>query len=108
MEIGRKILNLRKDLGVGQRLLAEQTMVTPSALSRIEAGIHRPKGAVTFELAQRLGVTSDYILDESAPYPPPAYELLANLVDDTKDEPRETPTVVSARELRVLEAFRSL
>ena len=46
METGRKILNLRKDLGVQQKTLAGLTAVTPSALSRIEAGVHQPRGQV--------------------------------------------------------------
>jgi transcriptional regulator with XRE-family HTH domain len=108
MEIGRKILNLRRDLGVDQRTLARDASVTPSALSRIEAGIHLPRGMSALGFARRLGVTADYMLDETAPYPPPAYEILANLVDTTKDEPKDQPTMVSARELRVVEAFRDL
>jgi len=108
MEIGRKILNLRKDLGLGQRTLAEAAQVTPSALSRIEAGIHQPRASATLGISRRFGVTADYILDEDAPYPPPAYEILANLVDTTREEPRETPAMLSERELRVVEAFRSL
>ncbi len=108
MEIGRKLLNLRRDQGVAQRSLARDASVTPSALSRIEAGIHVPRGPSALGLAHRLGVTADYVLDETAPYPPPAYEILANLVDTTKDEPRDLPTMVSARELRIVEAFRDL
>jgi len=73
MEIGRKILNLRKDQGVHQRDLAHDSHVTPSALSRIEAGIHTPRGKVTLEIARRLGTTADYVLDETAPYPPPRH-----------------------------------
>ncbi len=76
MKIGRKILNLRRDRGVAQRSLAEMTSVTPSALSRIEAGIHQPKGPVALRIARVLGVSADYILDESAPYPPPLEALL--------------------------------
>jgi len=108
MEIGRKILNLRRDQGVGQRQLADQVSATASALSRIEAGIHEPRGSFALEMSRRLGVTADYILDDNAPYPPPAYEILANLVDTTVSEPRDRPTVVSAREERVVDAFRAL
>ena len=108
MEIGRKILNLRKDQGVHQRDLAHDSHVTPSALSRIEAGIHTPRGKVTLEIARRLGTTADYVLDETAPYPPPAYEILANLTDSTAEEPREIPTVISEREEQVLRNFRKL
>jgi len=108
MEIGRKILNLRKDQGVHQRDLARDSHVTPSALSRIEAGIHTPRGKVTLEIARRLGITADYVLDETAPYPPPAYEILANLTDATGEEPRDVPTVVSERAQQVLRNFRKI
>jgi len=108
MEIGRKILNLRRDQGVGQRQLADQVSATASALSRVEAGIHEPRGTFALEMSRRLGVTADYMLDDNAPYPPPAYEILANLVDTTATEPRDRPTMVTAREERVLDAFRGL
>ena len=65
METGRKILNLRKDLGVPQKLLARQTAVTASALSRIEAGIHHPRGLVALRIARELGVTVDYLAEQT-------------------------------------------
>ncbi|MGA1201851.1 MAG: helix-turn-helix domain-containing protein [Planctomycetota bacterium] len=108
MEIGRKILNLRKERNLAQRTLAHDAEVTPSALSRIEAGIHTPKGPAVLQLARILGTTADYVLDESAPYPPPARELLANLVDESRSEPREISAVLSEREERLLTSLRSL
>ncbi len=59
MEIGRKILNLRKERNLAQRTLAHDAEVTPSALSRIEAGIHTPKGPAVLQLARILGTTAD-------------------------------------------------
>lgn len=109
METGRKILNLRKDLGVPQKTLAEMTAVTPSALSRIEAGIHQPRGPVALRIARHLGVTADYLLDNDAPYPPPGREILANLdTKQTNDEARTERVLLSARETAILEALRKL
>ena len=107
METGRKILNLRKDLGVPQKSLAENTAVTPSALSRIEAGIHQPRGPVALRIARQLGVTVDYLLDDTAPYPPPAWVLLANL-EPREPEPTTETTPVSRREKQMLEAMREM
>ncbi len=108
METGRKIMNLRKDRGVAQSSLAEMTSVTPSALSRIEAGIHQPRGLVALRIARELGVTVDYILDGDAPYPPPPMALLKNLVEDRPAEPRDQKIKVTSSEKRLLKALRDL
>ena len=108
LDTGRKILNLRKDRGVAQKSLAGLTAVTPSALSRIESGIHQPRGPVAMRIAKHLGVTVDYILDENAPYPPPAKEILENLADETEQESRSRKMSVSSREERLLLAIRKL
>lgn len=111
METGRKILNLRKDLGVPQKTLAEMTAVTPSALSRIEAGIHQPRGPVALRIARHLGVTADYLLDNDAPYPPPSRELLANMCETAAPEDEEGRTervLISRREAAVVDSLRRL
>ena len=104
MKTGRKILNLRRDRGVAQRSLAELTSVTPSALSRIEAGIHQPKGPVALRIARVLGVSADYILDESAPYPPPLEALMeTDVSEDARVKENLTPT-----EKNLVDAYRIL
>ncbi len=108
METGRKILNLRQDLGVQQKTLAGLTAVTPSALSRIEAGVHQPRGPVALRLARQLGVTVDYLLDDDAPYPPPAREILANLDNLKRDEARSLQMRVTRGEQNLMRALRSL
>ena len=108
METGRKILNLRKDLGVPQKSLATQTSVTPSALSRIEAGHHQPRGPVALRIARELGVTVDYLLDVEAPYPPPGREILENIKKSSDDETREEKITVSAREKSIIQALRKI
>lgn len=108
MEIGRKILNLRKDLGIPQNSLAQQSAITASSLSRIESGCHQPRGPVALRVARELGVTADYLLDPDAPYPPPAREVLANLARKDKDEPRDVRMQVSKREKRLILSVRDL
>ena len=63
---------------------------------------------MAFRIARQLGVTADYLLDESAPYPPPAREVLENLRPPSRLE-REGSTVhLSPRELRLVRALRIL
>ena len=66
---GRKILNLRRDRGIAQQDLARASGITPGALSKIEAGINEPYGRNLFCIARRLGVPTDYLLDEESAYP---------------------------------------
>ncbi|MFN0059729.1 MAG: helix-turn-helix domain-containing protein [Planctomycetota bacterium] len=108
MELGRKIMNLRKDLGSAQRVFANVSTVTPSALSRIESGQHQPRGPAAFHIARNLGVTADYLLDDTASYPPPAREILANLKNTTHKEPRKHRLAVSKREKQIIESLREL
>ncbi len=108
MDTGRKILNLRKDLGVPQKNLAHLTEVTPSALSRIEAGIHQPRGPVALRIARHLGVTVDYLLDDNAPYPPPARELLTIIEKEENTEVGTTTEELNEHEKKTLESLRTL
>jgi transcriptional regulator with XRE-family HTH domain len=71
MDTGRKIMNLRLDLNITQRELADACGVTAGALSKIETGANNPSAAVLRRLARALGTAADYLLDETAPYPPP-------------------------------------
>lgn len=108
METGRKILNLRKDLGIPQKTLATQTAVTPSALSRIESGHHQPRGPVALRISRELGVTADYLLDNSVSYPPPGREILRNLTRADGEESREQALSLSDRERKIVEGVRRL
>ena len=108
METGRKILNLRRDLGFAQKTLVNLSSVTPSALSRIEAGTHQPRATVALRLARELGVTVDYLLDDTAPYPPPEREIVANLPAAQAPEKPGERLDVTRGEKRVLLALRSL
>ena len=74
MDLGRKVLNLRKDRQIEQQVLARLSGITPSALSKIEHGINHPGAMVLYRIARQLGVTMDYLLDPKEPYPARANE----------------------------------
>jgi len=71
MRLGRKILNLRLDLRLEQHELAERCDVSPSAICKIETGVHRPRGPLAAKIAKVLDVPVEYLLDDSAAYPYP-------------------------------------
>jgi len=71
METGRKIMNLRLDLGITQREMASKCRISPGSLSKIETGANHPSSAALRTIAKVLGTSADYLLDETAPYPPP-------------------------------------
>ena len=73
MQTGRKILNLRCDRKISQQDLARACEITPSALSKIEAGINSPRAPIIWRIAKQLGVTVEYLMDESMPYPYQGY-----------------------------------
>lgn len=63
-EIGKKIKALRLELGMTQRALADG-IVTRNMLSRIENGEALPSLSTLYRLAERLGTTMSYLLDDS-------------------------------------------
>jgi transcriptional regulator with XRE-family HTH domain len=106
MQTGRKILNLRCDRKISQQDLARACDITPSALSKIEAGINSPRANIIWRIARNLGVTVEYLLDEEIPYPHRGYtyrhDLLAKNVD-----PSVTVRVDATREEKAfLDALR--
>jgi transcriptional regulator with XRE-family HTH domain len=58
----RKLCALR---GLDQSALADQVGVSKSSMSRIVSGMQEPKLGLAHELARALGVTLDYLVDES-------------------------------------------
>jgi transcriptional regulator with XRE-family HTH domain len=58
----KKLCALR---GLDQSSLASQVGLTKSSISRILNGAQEPKLSVAFELAKALGVTLNYLVDES-------------------------------------------
>ncbi|MEM7233897.1 MAG: helix-turn-helix transcriptional regulator [Planctomycetota bacterium] len=106
MHAGRKILNLRCDRKISQQDLARACQITPSALSKIEAGINAPRANIIWRLAQNLGVTVEYLLDEEIPYPYPAYQYRQNLLESRSDPKSKTRKEVTLEEAAFLDALR--
>ncbi len=62
-------MNLRLDRGIQQQKLAEACGLTPASICKIESGEHGAKGQTALAIARHLGVTLEYLCDESQPYP---------------------------------------
>jgi transcriptional regulator with XRE-family HTH domain len=106
MQTGRKILNLRCDRKISQQELAKACSITPSALSKIEAGINSPRANVIWRIAKNLGVTVEYLLDEGMPYPYAGYSFKHDLFTSNVDPAATVRMDVSREEKAYLEALR--
>lgn len=106
MQTGRKILNLRCDRKVSQQELAKACDITPSALSKIEAGINSPRANVLWRIARNLGVTVEYLLDEEMPYPYAGYSYRQDFLASNVDPGSVVRMDVTREEKAFLEALR--
>lgn len=106
MYTGRKILNLRCDRKVSQQDLARLCEITPSALSKIEAGINSPRANVIWRIAKNLGVTVEYLLDEEMPYPYAGYSYRQEFLSSNIDPSATVRFEVTREEKAFLEALR--
>jgi transcriptional regulator with XRE-family HTH domain len=75
MEFSAKLRALRDRFGAGQAELAERAGLSPNKLQRYERSNQKPKGDDALSLARALGVTTDYLLDDEQPFPPPEEHL---------------------------------
>ena len=64
MEIGKKIANTRKELGITQVELADKMAVTRQTVSRWESGAALPDVEKVFQIATILNVSCDYLLKD--------------------------------------------
>ena len=106
MQTGRKILNLRCDRKVSQQDLARACSITPSALSKIEAGINSPRANVIWRISKNLGVTVEYLLDENMPYPYAGYNFRQELFVNNVDPSSNVRMDVTREEKAFIEALR--
>lgn len=60
--IGERILNLRKELNLSQKELAEKTGITEASLSRYENNLREPKAEIVIKVSEVLGCSTDYLL----------------------------------------------
>lgn len=61
-EIGRRIMDRRKKLGITQEALAEKSDVTTQFVSYAEAGKRAMRPENLLKIAKALGVSTDYLL----------------------------------------------
>ena len=106
MLTGRKILNLRCDRKISQQDLAKSCNITPSALSKIEAGINSPRAYIVWRIAKKLGVTVEYLLDENMPYPYTGYSYRQELLSKSQDPQSTVKMELTREEKSYLEALR--
>lgn len=60
--IGERILNLRRELNLNQKQLAEKIGITEASLSRYENNLREPRAEIVAELAKVFDCSADYIL----------------------------------------------
>lgn len=65
MKLGEKIYQARKKLGMSQETLAMQVGVSRQAVSKWETGEMEPEIAKLRALSEVLGVSADWLLDET-------------------------------------------
>lgn len=106
MQTGRKILNLRCDRKISQQDLAKACSITPSALSKIEAGINSPRANVIWRISKNLGVTVEYLLDENMPYPYAGYNFRQEFFANNIDPSASVRMDVTREEKAFIEALR--
>lgn len=60
--IGEKITNLRQELGLNQKQLAEKVGITEASLSRYENNLREPRAEIISRISEVLNCSTDYIL----------------------------------------------
>ena len=105
MQTGRKILNLRCDRKISQQDLARACDITPSALSKIEAGINSPRANIIWRIARNLGVTVEYLLDEEMPYPYTGHAYRHALAESAQDPDATVRADITREQKAFLEAL---
>lgn len=71
MTLGEKIQELRRRYSMSQDVLAERLEVSRQAVSKWERDEAMPETDKIIRIAQVFGVTTDYLLREESPLPPP-------------------------------------
>ena len=87
--LGKKIANRRKDLGITQIEFADEMMVTRQTVSRWEAGTVLPDIDKISQIADILEVTCDYLLKdeiESNDKRPVISSHISRLLEEIKDK----------------------
>lgn len=61
-EIGKRIFERRKQIGMTQEKLAELADTTPQAISNYERGERELKASIILKISAALNITADYLL----------------------------------------------
>ena len=69
MNLSEKIISLRKDHGLSQEALAEKLEVSRQSVSKWESGAALPDTDKIIAMSELFGVSTDYLLKNSAPEP---------------------------------------
>jgi transcriptional regulator with XRE-family HTH domain len=80
--IGDRILEMRKELNISQKKLADKVGITEASLSRYENSLREPKAEIIGRIASALGVSVDYILGNTNVRNPQDYDLIKSLSSD--------------------------
>lgn len=60
--VGKRIAEIRKQLGYSQEAFAEELFITRSLLSKIEIGVRNPTISMLVDIADIADVTIDYLI----------------------------------------------
>ena len=91
-EVGKRIMERRKKLGMTQEALAEKGEVTTQFVSYAESGKRAMRPENLMKLASALGVSTDYI-------------LTGDIIDKDKLLLSEKLDKLTAREVRIVEGI---
>ncbi len=65
VNIGDRILSLRKELNLSQKELAEKIGITEASLSRYENNLREPRAEIIARMSKFFGCSSDYLLGQT-------------------------------------------
>ncbi len=110
MKLGEKIRRLRIDRNMSARTLAEKAEQSGTTVNNIEDGTTSDPGVCrVHKIASILGVSLDWLVDDSQGWPPPAgpEQQVADMVRKVFDRAGLAGEITD-QEREVLAAFRSL
>lgn len=98
-----RLKELRDSLGLTQAEFGKSIGIAKSTYNNYETGIRDPKSDFWIAVAQKYGVTIDYLMGFSDnPYPISARKKSASIVEDTPDDG------LNDTELRLMTLYREL
>ena len=99
-EVGNRIFQIRKSLGLTQEKLAELSDISIQFLVDIEHGKKTMKIATLRKLCAALSVSADYIINGTEAYP--SSEAIGSLLSKLSDDDREKAVKILAAFVEIL------